>query len=125
MRSARSLELMMWVGVVGEPAAWACQHVFGFGVTVAGCGAGSHAWKVPIDSWTVIAGSVAAALAVGGLAASVIALRAAGATSKDDPPPAGRIYFMSVCGIVISPLFLAIIVMSTVATAVLSNCHPG
>jgi FtsH-binding integral membrane protein len=125
MKSARSLELMMWVGVVAAPAAWACQHVFGFGVTVAGCGSGSHAWMVPIDSWTVIAGSVAAALAIGGLVASVITLRAVSAMSKDDPPPGGRIYFMSVCGIVISPLFLAIIVMSTVATAVLSNCHPG
>jgi len=68
---------------------------------------------------------VAAALALGGLVASVLTWRAVNATSKDDPPPEGRIYFMAVCGIVISPLFLAIIVMSTVATAVLPNCHQG
>jgi len=55
----------------------------------------------------------------------VLTWRAVNATSKDDSPPEGRIYFMAVCGIVISPLFLAIIVMSTVATAVLPNCHQG
>jgi len=125
MRSARSLELMMWVGVVAAPAAWACQHVFGFGVTKAGCSVGSRGWNIPIDSWTIIAGSVAAALAIAGLVASILTWRTVNATSKDDPPPEGRIYFMAVCGIVISPLFLAIIVMSTVATAVLTNCHQG
>lgn len=125
MKTTRSLELMMWVGVVAAPAAWACQHVFGFGVTKAGCSLGSRGWNIPIDSWTIIAGSVAAALALAGLVASILAWRTVNATSKDDPPPEGRIYFMAVCGIVISPLFLAIIVMSTVATAVLSNCHPG
>jgi FtsH-binding integral membrane protein len=116
---------MMWIGVVAAPAAWTCQHVFGFGVTKAGCSIGSRGWNVPIDSWTIIAGAVAAALAIAGLVASVLAWRTVNATTHDDPPPEGRIFFMAVCGIVITPLFLAIIVMSTVATAVLSNCHQG
>jgi hypothetical protein len=37
----------------------------------------------------------------------------------------GRIYFMSICGMVISPLFLAIILMSGIATQILGNCHQG
>lgn len=115
----------MWVGVVAAPAAWTCQHVFGFGVTKAGCSLGSRGWNIPIDTWTIIAGAVAAALALGGLVASLLAWRAVNADSHDAPPPEGRIYFMAVCGIVITPLFLAMIVMSTTATAILSNCHQG
>jgi hypothetical protein len=44
---------------------------------------------------------------------------------KDSPPPEGRIYFLSVCGMVISPIFIAIIAMSGIATVVLTNCHQG
>lgn len=125
MKSLRSLELMMWLGIVAAPAAWACQHVFGFGVTKAGCSIGSRGWNVPIDSWTIIGGAVAAALAITGLVASILTFRAVSDADNDTAPPEGRIYFMSICGIVISPLFLAIIVMSTIATAVLTNCHQG
>jgi hypothetical protein len=127
VKASRSLELTMWAGVLGAPAAWACQHVFGFGVTQAGCSPGSQGWNVPIDSWTVIATAVAGALAVAGLVASLLAFRATRGddTDTDTAPPVGRIYFMSICGMVISPLFLAIILMSGIATQILGNCHQG
>ena len=125
MKASRKLELTMWVGVLGAPAVWACQHVFGFGVTQAGCSIGSKTWNVPIDTWTAIATSVAGALAIAGLVASVLAYRAVRDADIDTEPPDGRIYFMSICGIVISPLFLAIILMSGIATLILSNCHQG
>jgi hypothetical protein len=115
----------MWAGIVGAPVAWTCQHIFGFGVTQAGCSVGSRGWHVPIDTWTAIATSVAGALAIAGLAASVIAFRAVRNADNDTAPPKGRIYFMSICGIVISPLFLAIILMSGIATLILSNCRQG
>jgi hypothetical protein len=125
MKSRRALEVLMWVGILGAPVAWACQHVFGFGVTQAGCSIGSRGWHVPIDTWTAIATSVAGALAICGLVASVLTFRAVRDAEIDTAPPHGRIYFVSICGIVISPLFLAIILMSGVATLVLSNCQQG
>jgi hypothetical protein len=115
----------MWAGILGAPAAWTAQHVFGIGLTEAGCSVGSRSWNVPIDSWAVIASSVAAALALAGLVASVITFRALRELGNDSPPPEGRIYFMSICGMVISPLFLAIILMSGIATQVLPNCRQG
>lgn len=125
MKADRKLELTMWLGVLGAPIVWACQHVFGFGVTQAGCSIGSKSWNVPIDTWTAVATSVAGALAITGLVASVLAYRAVTDADIDADPPGGRIYFMSICGIVISPLFLAIILMSGIGTLILPNCHQG
>ncbi|HEY1594927.1 MAG TPA: hypothetical protein VGF74_06010 [Thermoleophilaceae bacterium] len=125
MKARRSLELLMWAGIFGAPLAWATQHVFGIGLTLAGCGAGSASWNVPIDSWAAIASIVAAALALGGLAASVLTFRAMRGVEQDSPPPEGRIYFLSICGMVISPIFIAIIAMSGIATVVLTNCRQG
>jgi hypothetical protein len=115
----------MWIGIVGAPAVWACQHVFGFGVTQAGCAVGSRGWNVPIDTWTAVATSVAGALAIGALVASALTYRAVRDAEIDTEPPKGRLYFVSICGIVISPLFLAIILMSGIGTLLLPNCHQG
>ena len=49
---------------------------------------------------------------VGGALAAVLAFLAMRGTSKDDAPPPGRIFFMSLVGMTTSPLFLAIILMS-------------
>jgi hypothetical protein len=125
MKRERSLELLMWIGIVGAPAVWACQHVFGFGVTQAGCAVGSRGWNVPIDTWTAVATSVAGALAIGALVASALTYRAVRDAEIDTEPPKGRLYFVSICGIVISPLFLAIILMSGIGTLLLPNCHQG
>jgi hypothetical protein len=121
----RKLELLMWAGILGAPIVWACQHVFGIGSTLAGCSAGPHSLHVPIDTWAAIVTSVAGFLAICGLVASVLAFVEVRGAEIDSEPPKGRIYFMSICGIVISPLFLAIILMSGIATMVLSNCHQG
>jgi len=121
----RKLELLMWAGILGAPIVWTCQHVFGIGTTFAGCNAGPRSLRVPIDTWAAIVTSVAGLLAIAGLVASVLAFLQVRDGDIDMDPPKGRIYFMSICGIVISPLFIAIILMSGIATMVLSNCHQG
>jgi hypothetical protein len=125
MKRERSLELLMWIGILGAPAVWASQHVFGFGVTQAGCAVGSRGWNVPIDTWTAVATSVAGALAIGALVASALTYRAVRDAEIDAAPPKGRLYFVSICGIVISPLFLAIILMSGIGALLLPNCQQG
>lgn len=124
-KAPRRLEFLMWVGIVGAPAVWACQHVFGLGSTLAACGDAGRMWDIPIDTWVAIATSVAGLLAICGLVSSVLAYLAVRGAEIDTGPPNGRIYFMSICGIVISPLFLAIILLSGIGTLLLSNCHQG
>jgi len=121
----RKLELLMWAGILGAPAVWACYHVFGIGATFAGCDAGPRSLNVPIDTWSAIVTSVAGFLSICGLVASVLAFRQVRDAEIDTAPPKGRIYFMAICGIVITPLFIAAILMSGIATMVLSNCHQG
>ncbi len=125
VRTRRSVELLMWAGILGAPAMWACQHAFGIGVSDASCSVGSRGVSVPIDTWTAIATALAGALAVAALAASVLTFRATRGADSDSAPPEGRIYFLSICGMVISPLFLVIILMSGIATEILPSCHQG
>ena len=113
----------MWVGILSAPTAWAAQHVFNFGVATAQCSPGGRDWRVPADSWVAIATVAAGVLAIGGLAASVLTLRAVRGASDEAPPPEGRIYFLAICGIVITPIFLAIILMDGIATQLLTNCQ--
>ena len=114
---------LAWLGVCLPPAAWITQHIFGWGAGVAACpdnrvGAGS---SVPVNGVAIALGGVAAALILLGGAASLVAWRATRESDDSDAPPAGRIHFLSVIGLMICPLFLAIVLMSSTG-AVILNC---
>jgi hypothetical protein len=70
-----STRLLQWFGLLGAPAAWTAQHVFGYAITEAGCDPGSRKYGIPIDGWTAAATAAAAAVAV---LAGLAALRAEG-----------------------------------------------
>ena len=119
------VELLVWIGVLGAPAAWAVEHVLGYGLTEATCDPAGRQFGVPFKTWIAILTSVTALVAVGALVASVLAFRAVRDSDPDTDPPPGRIWLMSVCGIVTSPLFLAIILLSGIGALVLGTCHQG
>lgn len=113
-------ELRVWFGALAGAIAWACQHVFGYGLTEAGCDPGSRHWDVPIDAWTAVATALAGATAIAGLLASIVVFRA---NEHHAPPPEGRRYFLGAIGMAINPLFLCIILMSGIGSVVLDNCR--
>ena len=117
----RRLHRLVWFAVAGPPIAWAVQFVLGYGVTEAACPPGSSG--VSVNAWAVAATAVAALVAVLGGAAAVAVFRATRGLELDDPPPAGRIYYMSIIALATTPLFLAIIVMNGVGVLVLEQCH--
>jgi hypothetical protein len=113
-----------WLGVFMPPFAWAAQHVLGYATGLAECpdntaGAG---WNVPVDGITVVLGGVATVLVLLGGAFSLVAFRATREAEDDDAPPAGRIHFLSVIGLTIAPLFLAIVLMSSAGAIVANGC---
>jgi hypothetical protein len=115
--------LFAWLGVTLPPWAWAVQHGFGWGSGVAACpdnrtGAGS---SVPVNGIAIVLGAAAVALILTGGASALLAYRATRGSDDTDAPPAGRIHFLSVIGLTIAPLFLAIVLMSTTGAVVL-NC---
>jgi hypothetical protein len=122
----KSLELLMWFGLLGAPTAWTLQLVAGYGLTEAACNAAGTQWSTPVDAWTIVVTCAGAAVAVLAEAAAILAFRRTrnveGVGGSEEPPPKGRIHFLAVVGMTISPLFLAIIVMSGLGSFVLDNC---
>jgi hypothetical protein len=118
---------LMWFALLGAPAAWTLQHVTGYALTEAACDrAGAH-WDVPVDGATAAVTAAAAAVALLAGAAAVKVWRdtrpAKGTGGAEEPPPRGRIHFLATVGIVITPLFLLIILMSGAGSIVLANCQ--
>jgi hypothetical protein len=119
-----SADLLMWTGLLAAPAAWAGQHVAGVSLEIVRCHdrAAGASPGVPVDAITIVIGAAAAVVAVIGLVAAVVAWRTARDVDDDDPPPPGRIHFMGVIGMTVSPLFLAMIVMSSAGGVAIMEC---
>ena len=116
---------MLWFGLVGAPAAWVAQHVIGFGVTQAACDKAGTRWGVPIDTLAIVVTAVAVALALLACVCAALVFRWTREAGYKGPPPDGRMNFLAVVGIVVSPLLLAIMLMSGVATVILPRCLQG
>jgi hypothetical protein len=109
------------LGVSLAPAAWAVQFWVGFSLNQAACngpGRESH-----VDAWTVVATAFGAAVGLAGLLCAAGAYRATREVKEDDAPPPGRIHFIAVVGIAITPLFLLMILMSGLGTLALQVCR--
>jgi hypothetical protein len=120
----RRVGLYAWFGVLGPPFAWALQHIAGYSVGLADCpdntrGAG---WSVPVDALTIAIGGLTAIVAGLGGVAALAALRATRGVDESETPPAGRIHFLAMIGITITPLFLAMIAMSSAGAIAATGC---
>jgi hypothetical protein len=115
--------VLLWYGVFGAPFAWAVQHVTGFGLTQASCGLAGSRTGVSLDTWTLLVTALAAAAAILAGAAAIAVYRATQDVGEE--PPGSRIHFLSIIGMTISPLFLAIILMSGLGSFFLANCRQG
>jgi hypothetical protein len=117
-------DALAWVGALGPPFCWAGQHIAGYALGLADCpdNTAGPGWNVPVDTATIVVGAVAAAAAVLCGLSALVAWRASRDADDDDAPPAGRTHFLSVIGITITPLFLAMIVMSSAGAIVFRGC---
>jgi len=113
---------LLWYGVLGSAVAWALQFSSGYWITEAQCSPTGGQWKIDVSAWTIAIGAVALAVAIGSAATAVtLFLRTSGVDSKG-APPAGRIRFLAIVGMTVAPLFIAMIVMTTVGVLVLQPC---
>lgn len=117
---SRRLTLLMWFGLFGAPFAWAAQHVVGISLIEAACNPPSPHWGVPVDSWTIAATAVAAIVAALSAGAAYMVYR----STKDAGTeiPEARVRFLAIVGIVVSPLFLAIMLMSGITVVAFPEC---
>jgi hypothetical protein len=121
----RRAGLLAWIGVLMPPFAWAAQHIGGYAIGLADCPDNTRGpgWHVPVDGITIAIGGSAAALVLIGAVASLFAFLAARHAEEDDAPPVGRIHFLSVIGLSITPLFLAMVAMSSIGAIVANGCR--
>jgi hypothetical protein len=122
--TARRSSALAWAGALGPPFAWAGQHIAGYALGLADCPDNTlgPGWSVPVDALTIVVGAVTAATAALCGVAAVLAWRATRDADDSDAPPAGRGHFLSVIGMTITPLFLAMIVMSSAGAIVFNGC---
>jgi hypothetical protein len=116
--------LFAWLGALGPPFVWAGQHIAGYAVALADCPDNTvgPGWDVPVDPVTIAIGATAAVLTLLCGAGAFSAWRATRENDDDDAPPAGRVHFLSVIGLTITPLFFAMIVMSSAGAIVFQEC---
>jgi Mn2+/Fe2+ NRAMP family transporter len=113
---------LLWFGVFGAPFAWTLQHLTGFILSEATCDEAGRSWNVHSDTWTLAVTGVAALAACAAGVAAVLTFRAHRDTDEHGDPPAARYYFLAVIGMTITPLFLAMILMSGLGSALLDGC---
>lgn len=118
------LNVRLWFGLLGAPLVWTVQHLTGYALTEAGCGAASRRSPVAIDTATLVVSATAAACAVlAALFSLTVVLETREASGEHDPPPASRVHFLAVVGMTIAPLFFLIILMSGLGAVLLPNCR--
>jgi hypothetical protein len=121
----RRAEILIWLGLFGAPVAWAASHVVGWGVSEANCEVVGRQWGINFDAWEIVLLVLAVALAVAGLISSLLTYREVKGVDKDADGPAGRLWLLSIAGLVLSPLLLMLILLTHIGALALSHCHQG
>lgn len=112
----------MWVGLFGAPVAWAASHVVGWSVSEARCEVAGRQWGIAFDTWETVLLVLALTLALVGLLSSLAVYRTVKDVDKDAAPPEGRLWLLSISGLVVSTLMLVGIVLAHTAALSLTPC---
>ena len=112
---------LVWFGILGGPIAWAVVHVAGYAFGLAQCDDPASRWQLPVHAWDVAFAAVGVAFGIAAEAVSFWIFRRT--RQEGNEPPIGRVHFLSVIGLTVNPLALAIMVMVGIATPILSLCH--
>jgi hypothetical protein len=122
-RRLLSLEFLQWYGLGGAALVWACQHVLGYGTTVARCGAGGVSYGINLHTCELATGLVALALALAAEAAAVTVVLRTREVAYDGPPPDGRRHFFALAAVVGNLLFIVVILLSSLSDLAFDPCR--
>ncbi len=130
--SLRRLNIVQWIGVVVAPAAWTLQHILGYGIAQARCGSGGMHWGISNTTWELALLSCAGMLVLISEAAAIAVFAATREVNYGDGPPGDgrfsgalphtRLHFFATAAMVANVLFLAILLMDGVASALETGC---
>jgi hypothetical protein len=123
---------LLWFGVLGGAGAWVVQFLANLALTFAQCDQPSARWMLPVHGWEIALSLVAVAVVLGAGGVSVwIFLRtfriddvaAHERRGEGVSPPLGRISFLSMVGLLVNLLALAMIVMTGIGAPLLPVCQ--
>jgi hypothetical protein len=123
--SIRKLEILQWGGLLGGALVWAAQHVVGYGITEAECGAGGLHWGIQNDLWQGALMAAAAACVVAAELAAITVILATRRSSYESPPPPGRVRFLAIAAAAANVIFLVIILLDGFAAILNVTCRQG
>lgn len=124
--SPARLNRLVWFGVLGGPAAWATQFLFGMQFSLARCESPDGRFQFPVHTISPVLG--AAGVLVGVLAelAAIAVFR----VTRPDPHTqtateitSGRLHFLAAVGMTVNPLTLMICAMVAIGIPLLGLCH--
>jgi putative flippase GtrA len=130
--SWRPTNTMLWFGVAGGCAAFALQFVANLAFTFAQCNQPTSRWQLPVHGWQIAlsAAAVTVVLAAMGTCGWIFMRTfriddVFGQERRGDgsPPPLGRIHFLSIVGLIVNLLVLAIVVMTGIGAPLLPVCQ--
>lgn len=113
---------LLWFAVLGAPAAWTVQFAVGYWTSEAQCAPGTEQFSIALDTWTIAATAFAGLTAAAAGAAAIALFRRTREVDENDAPPAGRVHFLSVIGLAVTPLFLALIALTAVGVLIHIPC---
>ena len=123
---------LLWFGVIGGAGAWVVQFLANLALTFAQCDQPSARWMLPVHGWEIAFSLVAAAvvLGAGGVSAWIFLrtfriddVAAHERRGEGVSPPLGRISFLSMVGLLVNLLALAMIVMTGIGAPLLPVCQ--
>jgi hypothetical protein len=117
-------KLLSWYGLLGAPFAWTVFHVGGVGIATGACSPFGLRSGGDLQPASLALGFGSLAVAVGGLGAALVVYVSTRGVDEEGAPPLGRIHFLSVVGLTIAPLFIAIILMAGLGGTAL-GCEQG
>ena len=123
---------LLWFGVIGGAGAWVVQFLANLALTFAQCDQPSARWMLPVHGWEIALSLVAVAvvLGAGGVSAWIFLrtfriddVAAHERRGEGVSPPLGRISFLSMVGLLVNLLALAMIVMTGIGAPLLPVCQ--
>jgi hypothetical protein len=128
----RQLAVVQWIGVVVAPATWTLQHVVGYGIAQARCGAGGLHWGISNTTWELALLACAGVLVLISEAAAIAVFVATREVNYGDGPPGEgrfsgavphtRLHFFATAAMAANVLFLAILLMDGLASGLEQAC---
>jgi hypothetical protein len=125
LRPRITAEFLQWFGLGGAALVWTGQHLIGYGVTLARCGAGGAAFGIDLHTWEIATLATAATLVLCSEAAAVTILVRTWGTEYGGAPPDARRHFFAFAAAIANVLFLVAMLLDGIASLTFPPCRQG